>query len=135
MNKTTGIIIAVVLIIIAFYGGSLYGKSQATAAATAARATFAGRTGAGGFAGRGGAGGGATMGSILSNSNGQLTVQLASGGSEIVFMTASTTVSQSTMLTTSSLTAGENVSVVGTKNSDGSVTATLVQVRPTPATQ
>ena len=132
MNKTTISIVAIVLIIIAFYGGSLYGKSQANAAATAARAQFAGRTGAGGFGGRGGAGG-ATAGSILSNSNNQLTIQLAAGGSEIVFLTSSTTISKTSTVTPTDLTTGQNVMIAGTKNSDGSVTATLIQVRPTAA--
>jgi hypothetical protein len=132
MNKTTSIIIAIVLIAAAFYGGTLYGKSSATAAAAAARAQFAGRAGggAGGFGGRGGAGGGATMGSILSNANNQLTVQLASGGSEIVFLTGSTTIMKSTTVAPTDLTTGQNILVAGTKNSDGSVTATVIQVRP-----
>ena len=126
-------IIAVVVLIIvaggAFYFGVQNGKASATATATAARSAFT--RGAGG-AGR--AGGGAVMGQVVSvdtsgNPN-SLTVSLASGSSQIIFFTPTTPVTKTVSGSVTDLKAGTNIVVTGTANSDGSESATSIQIRP-----
>jgi hypothetical protein len=85
----------------------------------------------GGMMGRGG-----VAGSILSmdeNADGVLksiTVKLADGSSKIVLFSASTTYSNTVNATKTDLKVGQNVAVFGAANSDGSVTATNVQINP-----
>ncbi len=52
------------------------------------------------------------------------------GGSRIVFLSGSTQITKSATGTVSDLTAGTMVSVFGTTNPDGSVSAQSVQIRP-----
>jgi hypothetical protein len=124
----------VVLIIIvgggAFYGGMSYAGSQAPAAGT--RGQFA--AGGAGFAGRTGGtrtGAGFTAGQIVSAGNGSISIQQQNGSStEIVLLSPTTQILKSTAGTASDLTQGESVTVTGTSNSDGSLTATAIQIRP-----
>ena len=80
------------------------------------------------FRNRGGGFGGGASGKIGSVTSSQMTITTASGGSRIVLLTPSTTVEQVTASTKalSDLTSGETVTVVGTTNPDGSVTATRI---------
>jgi hypothetical protein len=125
---------AVALALVAFGGG--YVVANATTSKTAGAGTaFAGGDGGGqGFgpnaSGRprnGGFGGGAS-GTIGSVSADQMTITTQAGGSRIVLLTPTTTVTQVTAATkaVADLTSGETVTVVGTSNPDGSVTATRV---------
>ena len=138
MNNT---IINAIVVAVVFGGGGYYVGMQKTAAATTATqgangAAFAGRTGGAGRFG-GGAGGGFTGGTILSICNGSLTIQLPSStstsattGTKIVLFDTTTQVSEMQTVPASKLTIGQNVMVTGATNSDGSVTATSIQVRP-----
>ncbi|MEI7777040.1 MAG: hypothetical protein WCI52_00290 [bacterium] len=120
------IIIAVVISVVVAGGiGYFVGSSHASSNVPAnpiARGNFAGR-GAGGF-------GGGTSGSIISNSGNSLTVSLKDGSSKIVFVSASTTVMKTTAGSSSDLSSGVNVVVMGSTNSDGSITANSIQIRP-----
>ncbi len=136
MNKKTiwAAVIGIVLIGASFYGGYAYAKSSAPSR-TFTRGQFAGAAGAGaagaGFAGRGaGAGGGFTAGTILSTGNGSITVKLSSGSTQIVLVATSTQVMKSASGSLADLTAGTNVVVTGTTNSDQSITASSIQLRP-----
>jgi hypothetical protein len=126
-KKIVGFI--VVLIIVgggAFYGGMVYAKSQ-----TPARGAFgAGFTGAGRAGAGARAGGGFTAGKIISSANGSVTIQEQSGSTEIVLVSDSTQILKSTAGSLSDLAPGTNVTVTGTANSDGSLTATGIQIRP-----
>lgn len=124
MNNKKIIIIAVVIVAFAFYGGLKYGTST-----TPNRGTFSGQFGAR-LGGRGGAGGGFTSGSILSKDASSVTISLLSGGSEIVFMSTSTPITKNVVGTTDDLIKGENIMVSGTTNSDGSINASSIQIRP-----
>ena len=132
-KKVVYIVIGIIVVFaIGFWGGDMYGKGQA--AATRAN-KFAGAGGASGQyggarGGRGGAAGGFVTGTILSKDATSITVQLATGGSKIVFLSDSSTIGKSVTGTADDLTAGEQVMVSGAPNSDGSVTATSVQIRP-----
>ncbi len=124
---------AVLLAVVAFAGGFV------VANATAAKATTGGdgQGGGGGQAfgpnasgrprGAGGVGGGAagTVGSVSAD---QMTLTTAAGGQRIILLTPTTAVTQVSAATkaVSDLTAGETVTVMGTANPDGSVTATRI---------
>jgi hypothetical protein len=130
MKKTLPILIIAIIIAggAGFYGGMQYQKGvKVSTAAGAARTGFTGaRTGAGAGSARTGAG--IANGQILAKTDTSLTIKLASGGSEIVFLAPSSQIMQSSTTTLSNLNVGQNVMVSGTTNSDGSVTARTVQV-------
>ncbi|HLI92311.1 MAG TPA: hypothetical protein VKU83_01820 [Puia sp.] len=140
MNKTVTVIIGLVLIAGSFYGGMKYDQSQAAAARSARIGQFAGQFGSAGGRGAGfaGARGGGSFitGQILSKDSQSITIQLTStstpsAGSAIVFISASTTISKTSMVPLSDLAVGQNVIVSGQKNPDGSVSANLIQLRQT----
>jgi hypothetical protein len=135
MKKYIPMIVAVVVVgAIGFFGGMKYGQAKSVSALDAqggqagARQFGAGRRGAGGAGGPGA--GGFTAGSILSKDPGSITVQLTSGGSKIVFVSTSTTVMKFATGSVNDLVVGGQVSVTGSANADGSITAQAVQLRP-----
>jgi hypothetical protein len=122
---------------VGFFGGIEYKNYQATKA----RSSFAagGAAGAQRFAagtrGTGQTGntalrGGAVTGSILSMDSKSITVKLADGSTKIVLFSGSTTYSNTATASASDLKVGSTVAVMGAANSDGSVTATSVQINP-----
>ena len=124
--NTKNIIIAVVLVIIAFYGGMKYDQSK-TVTPTAGTGNFAQGGGRGGRFAGGGAG--AVSGNILSVDASGITVQLRDGSSKIVVIPASASIVKSVPGSSSDLAVGKGVIANGTANSDGSVTAANVQIR------
>lgn len=73
---------------------------------------------------------GGVFGSILSVDNNGITVKLQDGSSKIVLFSTSTTYANTVKATQTDLKVGQNVAVIGATNSDGSVTATNVQINP-----
>lgn len=137
MNSKNIIIVVVVAAVFAaggFFGGIKYQQGKAASAATAARANFAAGS-AGGFGRRGGAGGAAgggfVTGQLLSMDSSSVTIKLPNNaGTKIVFYSGSTQISQPQPVQATELKTGENLVITGTPNSDGSVTAQSIQVRP-----
>ena len=127
-NKIIAAVVVVVLLGASFYGGMVYGKGNTPAAGqSAAGGTFTRGAGGGGR----GAGGGFTAGQILSNSGTSISIQQQNGSSsELVLISPTTQILKSTTGTASDLTQGTQVTVTGTSNSDGSLTATSIQIRP-----
>jgi hypothetical protein len=119
-------IVGIVVLVGVFYGGMLYGKGQTSAAKTSGASAYAGARGARGAGGFGGA----TIGQILSENAQSITIALPSGGSEIVFLDNTTPITKQVNGTMSDLAVGTTVSVIGTANADGSVSAQSVQIRP-----
>lgn len=74
---------------------------------------------------------GAITGSILSMDDKSITVKLNDGSTKIVLFSGSTTYSNTVAATRMDLKVGGEVAVFGATNSDGSVTATNVQINPT----
>lgn len=118
----------------AFYAGIQYGKGKS---ASAAQARFSGMTGGqfgqGGSGARGsrmGGAGGATSGVVLAKDDKSITIKLRDGGSKIVFFSTSTQVQKSTEGSVSDIGVGGEVVVLGGANTDGSVTAQSIQIRP-----
>ena len=107
-----------------FYGGMVYSQNAATAARTAAAAQYGARTGTRA------AGGGLTAGQIIAKDATSITVQMQGGSTKIVLVGSGTTVMKSTAGTLDDLSVGTNIAVTGTANSDGSATATMIQIRP-----
>ena len=149
MNKLIAIVIATAVVVGggAFYGGMKYAQSKAPQGRLS-QADFQNLqnfspeerqqrlqelgANAGGFRGgqRGGNAGGFTTGEIISKDDKSVTVKLRDGGSKIVFLSDSTEITKSAAGTLSDLEVGKNISVNGTANSDGSITAQLIQLRP-----
>jgi len=126
----TTIVIAVVVGAAGFFGGYKFAQSK-TPASRAGQFAAAGRTGAAGGNAARRAGGGFTSGQIISSDSKSITVQLPNnGGSKIVFYAPSTQINKPTTVDASQLTTGSNVIVTGTANSDGSITAQNIQIRP-----
>lgn len=150
MNKIIPVVIAVVVVVGggAFFGGMKYAESKSPRGGFA-QADFQNLqnlspeerqqriqqlgANAGGFRGGSGgnrSGGGFTAGEIISKDDKSVTVKLQDGGSKIIFLSDSTEITKSAKGTLGDLEVGENVSINGTANSDGSVTAQSIQLRP-----
>jgi Domain of unknown function (DUF5666) len=129
-------IIWALVAIVALIGGYFWGRSTGTAAIAAGRSGYAGYAGALGSStarragGAAATGAGLVSGQITAVGSSSLTVQLANGNSDVVLYSSATPVTEPTAVPASTLTTGTNVMVVGTSNSDGSVSATSIQVRP-----
>lgn len=70
----------------------------------------------------------------LSQDDKSFTLKLANGGSQIVLFSNSTQVMKSENGSLTDLKIGDNVTANGTTNSDGSLTAQSIQIRPAAAT-
>ena len=131
-NKIILIVAAIVIAAVSFYGGTLYGRSnnQTTQAPGRSSGLSSGgqqRTGQrGAFSA-----GGNVAGDILSKDDKSITIKLQDGGSKIIFFSTSTVITKSATGLLSDLEVGKTVFVGGTQNSDGSVTAQTIQLRPT----
>jgi hypothetical protein len=129
----SGVVVLVVVAGGSFYAGSAYAKSQTPARGQFAT-TFQGGAGGAGFNRLGravGAGGGFTAGAIVSSANGSISIKQQNGSStEIVLLSPTTQILKQAPGSASDLTTGTEVIVTGTTNSDGSLTATSVQIRP-----
>ncbi len=141
-NKTVGLIIGfVVLAIISFYAGSMYANAKNKTQTTQAGSGFAMRNGNGAQRGIR-AGGGNVFGQIIAKDANSITVQLntpggpningtpVTTGSKIVLYTGTTTVLKTAAGTSNDLAVGTNVTVQGTANPDGSLSAQTISVRP-----
>ena len=132
MSKRAKIILSIVIILVvaggSFYGGVLYGKNQKSAAAASGsfQAFRGSRAGAAGTAGTS-----IFSGDIIGKDSSSITLQLPNNsGSKIIFYSTATQIGKMTSGTPDDLTNGTSVSIMGTTNSDGSVTANSIQIRP-----
>lgn len=129
-KKMNNLIILIVAVMIigggAFYGGMQYNRHSMTAGRAA---RFQGMGGTQGIANRTN-GDSFTSGEILSKDDKSITIKLPDGGSKIVFISDSTQVTKSATGALSDLTVGVQISANGTANTDGSVNAATVQIRP-----
>ncbi len=140
MQKKIPQIIAGILVVgaLSFYGGMKYGEIKTTASGTLAQGQQRGsgqfgganggaRTGGGN---RGGVGAGFANGEVSSADDKSLTVKMRDGSSKIIILSGSTQILKSTTGTLGDVVLGTQVTVTGNPNSDGSVTAQSIQIRP-----
>ncbi len=139
MNKNTKIAamitVVVVVAVIAFFGGVTYGKSKRTFPGNIAGMNQSGswqqRDQQGDAQGvRRGQGMDIAGGEIISKDEKSFTVKLQTGSTKIVFLSASTTVSKTVDASLEDLSVGTSISASGQANSDGSINATSIQIRP-----
>jgi len=136
INKNTIMILAVILILVAlgggFFAGMQYQKSQLRSLAI--NGQFADRgfgNGQGAFQrGMGGQRFTPLRGEVLSIGTGTMTVKQQDGTTKIVVIPSSAVFLKTQTGALSDLKSGDTVMVVGSSNSDGSVTATDVQINP-----
>jgi hypothetical protein len=144
-SKKIAIITIIVAIIVgagSFYGGTAYEKSSLTKQGLLRTNTrnangqgrAPGQAGSRGYF-RGGpngsnGNGGFIAGQVISKDDKSITVKAQDGNSKIVFFSDTTSVGKSVEGSASDLNTGEQVLVSGTTNSDGSVTAQNIQIRP-----
>jgi len=126
--KTIHIIALIVIIIIiggAFYCGMLYGKNQTQKSGFPGGnfQTRINKTGANGSS--------FISGNIISKDNNSITLQLPNNSSKIILYSDVTQINKSAIGTANDLSVGASISVTGTTNSEGSVTAQSIQIRPT----
>ena len=121
----------------AFFGGMQYAKLQASDIGNLASrfgnfdpSQRFGMSGApSGFVGSR-SGGGFVSGEILSVDAESMTITLPDGGSKLVFLSDTSTINKMTEGSSADLVTGTTVTVTGTSNDDGSVTASMVQILP-----
>ena len=130
--------ITLIIVAVVFAGGGYwYGTNSAQKTTTAGAGGFAGAGFTRGAGRTGAAGGGATFGTIVATSPTSITIQMpnststtATTGSKIVLYDTSTMIAKTVAGSSNDLTVGTAVTVAGTANSDGSITATSIQIRP-----
>lgn len=127
---------------IAFYGGMKFGESKAitTNSGTFAQGQQRGngqfggangnaRMGGGNRAGVG-MGSGFVNGEVVSADANSMTVKMRDGSSKIIILSASTQILKSATGTLTDVAVGSQITVTGGPNSDGSITAQSIQIRP-----
>ena len=139
------LIVVVVVVVIAvgvggFFGGKAAGgggtitPEQAIAALQTRRGWIPGRRrwipGGGGTGGN--SAGGFTRGNIIAQDSGSITVKLDDGSTKIILIPGSATIAVAQTGTASDLAVGKDVTVIGATNSDGTVTATQIQIGTLP---
>ncbi len=125
-NKTIGI--AVVALVIGFGAGYLIHPVSATQTAGGTSTRAGGSYG--GIMRGGAAGGGFLSGTVATKDSGSITLNTRDGSSHVVLITPATSVSKSVTGALTDVSVGSTVIVSGTTNSDGSVSASLIQLRP-----
>jgi len=150
MNKKSIVIVLCIAVLVggvSFYGGMKYGQNNPLAGGQSVGAGFANLSPAerqarlqqSGGVNRGGirTGGGFIAGEIISKDDPakdgagkSITIKMQDGSSKIVFYSGTTEIGKFVNGTSTDLEISKTVSVNGTVNSDGSITAQSIQMRP-----
>ncbi|MFA7319723.1 MAG: DUF5666 domain-containing protein [Parcubacteria group bacterium] len=149
-NKVIVIAVAVALIMggAGFYGGTVYGKKSLVSnkqggigmmagnfSGRSVGADGQGQARSGGIGMKNGNGGGFLTGQIIAKDDKSITVKDRNGSSKIILYSSSSTVGKTVDGSTADLATGQDVMVTGTTNSDGSLTAQNIQIRPAASSQ
>ena len=128
-KKISLVVIGVIVLVGVFYAGVSYGKNQTPKRGPSNMQAF-GQNGVGGARDMKAGFGGFTAGEIISKDDKSITIKLQNGGSKIIFLSTDTSISKNATGTINDLNVGTTVSITGTANTDGSVSAQSVQIRP-----
>ncbi len=131
MNKKI-VSTAVIALVIGFGAGYVIHTAPAQTQNT--RGNFAGANGDMIRGGTGGGAGGFLTGTIAAKDAGSITINTRDGSSHVVLITPATSVSKSVTGALGDVSVGSTIIVSGMTNSDGSVSATLIQLRPATST-
>ena len=122
-----GLVIGAVLLSgVSFYAGASYARGSQTGGGGFRNGGQAGqgaRTGARNF-------GGAITGQVVSKDATSITVQGRDGSSRVVFYSTSTPVMKTASGSLTDVVTGTQISAIGDANTDGSVNARSIQLRP-----
>jgi len=139
MKKIAPIIIAIVAVgAISFYGGMKYAERNFSVrggqnlSPDTRQQRFNQMSGNGSRTRNGQAGANFASGEILSKDDKSITIKLIDGGSKIIFFSDKTNILKTTAGGQNDVAVGENVTINGSANSDGSITAQSIQIRPKP---
>jgi len=149
MKKLLPIIIVLAVVVggVAFYGGMKYAQSKSSRQfgqgnfpdfnnlSAEERQQRMQQMGAGNGFRNGTSTANFASGEIISKDDKSITVKLRDGGSKIIFYSDTTEVSKFIEGTSGDLEIGKTVTVNGTANQDGSITAQSIQLRPEMPTQ
>ena len=133
--KNAKVIVPIILVLVGLGAGFFGGYEYRNYRLRNSLGSFTGANGAQRFTGTrtgtgAGARGGAVSGSILSMDANSITVKLADGSTKIVLFSGTTTYENTVSAVQTDLKVGSQVVVIGSTNTDGSVTATSVQINP-----
>ncbi len=136
--STTAIALCVAIGAAGFFGGMKYESYQTSKNRQAMMGQFGGQrpNGASGqFAGQRGSGRGVggnrpVAGEILSTDGKTMTVKMVDGSTKIIVLSEKVSINKASQAAKEDLKTGEKVSVFGTENSDGSLTAVNIQLNP-----
>lgn len=148
MTKKIMLLASVAVILIgsgAFYGGSLYGKSQSAFpnGFSGRNGTFPERNADGSMRSRDGQGQAAgsrdtnrgsqdsVFGEVLSKNDTSITVKTPNGGSRIVYVSDKTSVGVSDPAALANISAGQTIMASGTGSTEGALVAHMLQIYPT----
>ncbi len=133
-----GIIVCLVVAGISFFGGMKYGQNNKGTSFADRQGQFnqnsfgQNATGSKSQGMRGVVnGGGVVSGEIISKDATSMTIKLRDGGSKIVLFSPASKVEKTVDGTVADVVVGKSVMITGTTNTDGSVSATSIQMRPT----
>lgn len=132
------IIVLVVVLVVgagAFYGGTLYAQSKKSQNISAALGSQLGQRQGRNFpngtsTGVGANAGGFATGQIIAKDDKSIIIKLGESGSKIVFYSSTTQISKMASGTIEDLSVGVQITANGQANSDGSITAQGIQLRP-----
>lgn len=128
------IVVALVVGIGGFFGGIQYSKMKSPFGNKSQNLSAANRQArlerGGAFGGARTGQGGSAFGDIISKDDKSLTIKLRDGGSRIIIYSPETTVEKFVSGVQSDLEIGKSIIVSGKTNTDGSVTAQSIQLRP-----
>jgi hypothetical protein len=122
----TGVVTLIIGVGIGYAGAGVFNHPAAQPSSFARGAINGGGMMRGGFGGNGSI----LSGTVASEDSGSITLNTRDGSSHVVLLTPATTVSKSVEGTLTDIATGASVIISGTQNSDGSVSATNIQLRP-----